>query len=33
LLRQGRLEILESWLFNADGRFQLRSIAEPQMDQ
>jgi protein TonB len=33
LLRQGRVEILESWLFNGDGRFQLRSIAEPQMDQ
>lgn len=33
LLRQGRVEILESWLFNNDGRFQLRSIAMPQMDE
>jgi len=31
LLRHGRVEILETWLFNNDGRFQLRSIAEPQM--
>ncbi len=31
LLRQGRVEILESWLFNNDGRFQLRTIAMPQM--
>lgn len=33
LLRHGRLELSETWLFNNDGRFQLRSIAEPQMDQ
>jgi protein TonB len=33
LLRQGRVEILESWLFNNDGRFQLRTIAMPQMDE
>lgn len=33
LLRNGKLEISESWLFNTDGRFQLRSIALPQMDQ
>ncbi|WP_220807897.1 energy transducer TonB family protein [Noviherbaspirillum aridicola] len=33
LLRHGRLELAETWLFNSDGRFQLRSIAEPQMDQ
>lgn len=32
LLRQGKLEISETWLFNNDGRFQLRTIAEPQMD-
>lgn len=32
LLRHGRLEISETWLFNNDGRFQLRTIAEPQMD-
>jgi protein TonB len=33
LLRHGRVDILESWLFNNDGRFQLRTIAEPQMDR
>lgn len=33
LLRNGRLEISETWLFNNDGRFQLRTIAEPQMDR
>jgi len=33
LLRQGRVDILESWLFNNDGRFQLRTIALPQMDR
>lgn len=33
LLRHGRVEIMESWLFNNDGRFQLRTIAQPQMDQ
>jgi protein TonB len=33
LLRHGRLEISETWLFNNDGRFQLRTIAQPQMDQ
>ncbi len=33
LLRNGRLEMSETWLFNNDGRFQLRTIAEPQMDQ
>lgn len=32
LLRNGRLEVAETWLFNNDGRFQLRSIAEAQMD-
>jgi protein TonB len=32
LLRHGRLELAETWLFNNDGRFQLRSIAEKQMD-
>jgi periplasmic protein TonB len=32
LLRHGRLELAETWLFNNDGRFQLRSIAEVQMD-
>jgi protein TonB len=33
LLRQDRVDILESWLFNNDGRFQLRTIAQPQMDR
>jgi protein TonB len=33
LLRHGKVEMSESWLFNNDGRFQLRSIALPQMDQ
>lgn len=32
LLRRGQVEITETWLFNNDGRFQLRTIAEPQMD-
>lgn len=30
LLKNGRVEISESWLFNDDGRFQLLSIAEKQ---
>ena len=33
LLRHGRVEVIETWLFNKDGRFQLRTIAEPQMDE
>ncbi|WP_414691798.1 hypothetical protein [Noviherbaspirillum sp.] len=33
LLRNGRLDLAETWLFNNDGRFQLRTIAEPQMDR
>jgi protein TonB len=33
LLRGGRLELSESWLFNNDGRFQVRSIALQQMDR
>jgi periplasmic protein TonB len=33
LLRHGKLELAETWLFNNDGRFQLRSIADAQMDQ
>ncbi|MGI4849580.1 MAG: hypothetical protein ACRYGK_15800 [Janthinobacterium lividum] len=33
LLRQNKLELSESWLFNTDGRFQLRSIALPQMEE
>jgi protein TonB len=33
LLRRGQLELAETWLFNNDGRFQLRTIAQPQMDR
>lgn len=33
LLRHGRVELMETWLFNNDGRFQLRTIAEPQMNE
>lgn len=33
LLARGRLELAETWLFNSDGRFQLRTIAQPQMDR
>lgn len=33
LLRNGRVEVIETWLFNKDGRFQLRTIAEPQMNE
>ncbi|GAB3542812.1 hypothetical protein GCM10027343_15370 [Noviherbaspirillum agri] len=33
LVRGGRLEVSETWLFNNDGRFQLRTIAQPQMDR
>ncbi|MBC7413798.1 MAG: hypothetical protein H7327_02560 [Herminiimonas sp.] len=33
LLRNGRLEMSETWLFNNDGRFQIRSVAQPQKDE
>jgi periplasmic protein TonB len=33
LLHNGRVEISETWLFNNDGRFQLRTIARPQMSE
>ena len=33
LLKRGQLELAETWLFNNDGRFQLRTIAQPQMDR
>jgi periplasmic protein TonB len=33
LLQNGKLEITETWLFNNDGRFQLRTIALPQMSE
>lgn len=32
-LRQGKLELIETWLFNSDGRFQLRTIALPQASE
>ena len=31
LMRNGRLELAETWLFNADGRFQIRSVAQAQL--
>lgn len=33
LLRNGRVEITETFLFNNDGRFQIRSIAQAQMEE
>jgi protein TonB len=30
LLKGGRFDASETWLFDDDGRFQLRSIALPQ---
>lgn len=33
LLRGGKLELSESWLFNNDGRFQVRSLALKQIDR
>ena len=33
LLINGRLDLLESWLFNDDGRFQVRSIAQAQKSE
>ncbi len=30
LNRTGQVEIMEDWLFNDDGRFQLRELADPQ---
>jgi protein TonB len=30
LLRRGRLEVAETWLFRDDGKFQVRSLAVPQ---
>ena len=33
LLSAGRLDVSETWLFNDDGRFQLRSIALPQRSE
>lgn len=33
LLKARKIELMETWLFNNDGRFQLRTTAERQMDQ
>ena len=33
LLHAGKVEMSESWLFNNDGKFQLRSVALQQMDR
>lgn len=33
ILHNGRIELSETWLFNNDGRFQIRSIAQPQMNE
>ena len=33
LLRNGKVEVSETWLFNNDGRFQLRSVAQQQMSE
>lgn len=33
LVRDGPLELSETWLFNSDGRFQIRSIAQKQKDE
>jgi protein TonB len=30
LLRGGRLELAETWLYRDDGKFQVRSVAAPQ---
>jgi protein TonB len=31
LLRSSRVEVAETWLFRDDGKFQIRSLAEPQV--
>ena len=33
LLHNGHVELTETWLFNNDGRFQLRTIAQPQLSE
>ena len=30
VLRSSRVEVAETWLFRDDGKFQIRSLAEPQ---
>ncbi len=32
LNRAGQVELMEGWLFNTDGRFQLQTLAQPQQD-
>ena len=32
-LKSGKLDMVETWLFNSDGRFQLRTVALPQASQ
>ncbi|MBL8380943.1 MAG: hypothetical protein JNM79_23945 [Burkholderiales bacterium] len=33
LVRGGRLQVVETWLFRNDGQFQIRSIAEQQRSE
>jgi protein TonB len=33
LVPRGRVELHETWLFNDDGRFQIRSTAQEQVNQ
>lgn len=33
LVRHGPVKLHETWLFNTDGRFQIRSTAQQQMDR
>ncbi|HEX7640731.1 MAG TPA: hypothetical protein VF472_00835 [Burkholderiaceae bacterium] len=33
LLSHGKVEVIETMLFNNDGRFQPRTIAQPQLDE
>ena len=33
LLQRGYAEIVETWLFRADNRFQVRSLAERQLNE
>lgn len=33
LLSRGKLDVIETMLFNNDGRFQPRTIAQPQLDE
>jgi protein TonB len=32
LVRNGRIELIETWLFRDDGRFQIRTLAQAQAD-